>query len=66
MGATGTVSESFRTYLNNISGKLDIKELQKTAMVSPAHIFNILDFPCNCITYVNSRSACCTILLFID
>jgi hypothetical protein len=66
MGATGTISESFRTYLSNIHGKHDIKELQKTAVVDSVHIFNILHFPCNCITYVNSRSTCCTLRLFVD
>ena len=55
MGATGTISESFRTYLSHIPGKHDTKELQKTAVVDSAHIFNILHFPCNCIAYVNSR-----------
>ena len=28
-GATGTISKSFRKYLSNISGKHDIKEVQK-------------------------------------
>jgi Co/Zn/Cd efflux system component len=49
MGATGTISESFRTYLSNIPGKHDIKDPQKTAIVNSAHIFNILNFPCKCI-----------------
>jgi hypothetical protein len=31
-GATGTISESFRKYLNNILGKHEIKELQKTVI----------------------------------
>jgi len=31
-GATGTISKSFRKYLNNIPQKHKIKELQKTAM----------------------------------
>jgi len=66
MGATGTISESFRTYLSNIPGKHDIKDPQKTAIVDPAQIFNIVHFPCNCITYVNSRLTCCIILLFVD
>jgi hypothetical protein len=29
IGATGTISKSLGTYLNNIPGKQDIKELQK-------------------------------------
>jgi hypothetical protein len=32
IGATGTISKSFRRYLSNIPGKHDIEELQKTAM----------------------------------
>jgi hypothetical protein len=36
--ATGTISESLRQYLNNIPGKHEIKELQKTAILSTAHI----------------------------
>jgi hypothetical protein len=38
MGATGTISESFRKYLCSIPGKHDIKELQKTATLGTAHI----------------------------
>jgi hypothetical protein len=37
IGATGTVSKSFRKYLSNIPGKHDIKELQKTAILGTAH-----------------------------
>jgi hypothetical protein len=37
-GATGTISKSFRTDLNSIPGKHDIKELQKTAILGTAHI----------------------------
>jgi hypothetical protein len=32
IGATGTISESFRKYLSNLAGKHEIKELQKAAM----------------------------------
>ena len=35
IGATGTISKSFRKYVSNIPGKRDVKELQKTAT---AHI----------------------------
>jgi hypothetical protein len=35
---TGTISKSFRQYLNNIPGKHEIKELQKTALLGTAHI----------------------------
>jgi hypothetical protein len=38
MGATGTISKSFRKYLSSIPGKHDIKELQKTAILGTAHI----------------------------
>jgi hypothetical protein len=37
IGATGTISKTFRKYLSNIPGKHDIKELQKTAMLGAAH-----------------------------
>jgi len=35
---TGTISKSLRQYLNNIAGKHEIKELQKTAILGTAHI----------------------------
>ena len=38
IGATGTISKSFRKYLSNIPGKHEIKELQKTAILDTAHI----------------------------
>ena len=31
IGATGTISKSFRKYVSNIPGKRKVKELQKTA-----------------------------------
>jgi hypothetical protein len=37
IGPTGTISKSFRKYLSNITGKHDIKELQKTAILGTAH-----------------------------
>ena len=37
-GATETISESFRKYLNNIWGKHEIKEVQKTAILFTAHM----------------------------
>jgi len=37
-GATGTISNSFKQYLNNIPGKHEINELQKTAILGTAHI----------------------------
>jgi hypothetical protein len=38
IGATGTISKSFRKYLSSVPGKHDIKELQKTATLGTAHI----------------------------
>jgi hypothetical protein len=38
IGATGTISKSFRKYVSNIPGNHEVKELQKTAMLSTAHI----------------------------
>jgi hypothetical protein len=37
IGATGTISQSFRKYLSSVPGKHDIKELQKTAVLGTAH-----------------------------
>jgi len=38
MGATGTISKSLSKYLSNIAGKNEIKEPQKTAILSSAHV----------------------------
>jgi hypothetical protein len=38
LGATGTVSDSFRKYLRNILGKHDIKELRNIAVLGIGHI----------------------------
>jgi len=38
MGEIGIISISLRTYRSNISGKHEIKELQKTATLDTAHI----------------------------
>jgi len=38
IGATGTVSKSFRKYVSNIPGKHEVKEMQKTAILGTAHI----------------------------
>ena len=38
IGSTGTISKSFRKYVSNITGKYEIKELQKTAILGTAHI----------------------------
>jgi hypothetical protein len=37
IGATGTISESFRKYVSNIRNH-EVKELQKTALLGTAHI----------------------------
>ena len=38
IGATGTISKSFRKYISNIPGNHEVKELQKTAILGTAHI----------------------------
>ena len=38
IGATGTISNSFRKYANNIPGKHEVNELQKTAILGTVHI----------------------------
>jgi hypothetical protein len=38
IGATGTISKSFRKYLSNVPGIHEVKELQTTAILGTAHI----------------------------
>jgi len=38
IGATGTISKSFRKYVSNIAGKHEVKKLQKTAILGTAHV----------------------------
>jgi hypothetical protein len=38
IGATGTISKSFRKYVSNIPGNHEVNELQKTAIFGTAHI----------------------------
>jgi hypothetical protein len=38
IGATGTISKSFRKYVSTIPGNHGVKELQKTAIMGTAHI----------------------------
>jgi len=38
IGATGAISKSLRKYVSNISGKHEVKDLQKTAILGTAHI----------------------------
>jgi hypothetical protein len=37
IGATGTITKSFRKYVSNILGNYEVKELQKTAILGTAH-----------------------------
>jgi hypothetical protein len=38
IGATGTISKSFRKYVSSIPGNHEVRELQNTAIVGTAHI----------------------------
>jgi hypothetical protein len=38
IGATGTISETLKMYQNNVVGKHEIRELQKTAILVNANI----------------------------
>ena len=38
IGATGTISKSFRKYISNIPGNHEVKELQNTAILGTAHV----------------------------
>jgi hypothetical protein len=43
IGATGTISKSFRKYMSNVPGNHEIKELQKTAILGTAHtVYKVL------------------------
>jgi hypothetical protein len=37
IGATGTISKSFRKYVSNIPGNYEVKKPQKTATLNTAH-----------------------------
>ena len=37
IGATGTISKSFRKYVSNIPGKHEVKQFQQTAILGTAH-----------------------------
>jgi hypothetical protein len=39
IGATGTISKSFRKYVSDIPENRDVKELQKTTILGTAHVF---------------------------
>jgi hypothetical protein len=38
IGATGTISKTFRKYVSNIPENHEVKELQETAILGTAHI----------------------------
>jgi hypothetical protein len=38
IGATGTISKSFRKYVSSIPGNREVRELQKTVILGTAHI----------------------------
>ena len=38
IGATGTISKTFRKYVNNTPGNHEVKELQRTAILGTAHV----------------------------
>jgi len=38
IGATGTISKSFRKYVSNIPGNHEVKELQETTILGTAHV----------------------------
>jgi hypothetical protein len=38
IGVIGTISKSFRKYVSTIPGNHEVKELQKSAILSTAHI----------------------------
>jgi len=42
IGATGTISDSFRKYAISIQGKHEVKGLQKTNILGTAHILRKL------------------------
>jgi len=64
IGATGTISKSFREYVSNIPGKHEVKELQKTAILGTAHIlrkvlmkrYNKFNTETNDISTINSNN----------
>jgi GTP cyclohydrolase I len=56
IGATGTISKSFRKYVSNIPGNHEVKELQKTAILDTAHILRkMLTYRYNGVNAENSN-----------
>jgi len=70
IGATGTISKSFRKYVSNIPGKHEVKVLQKTATLGTAHIlrkvlmlkYNRFNTVTNDISTMNSNNRIATTL----
>jgi hypothetical protein len=59
IGATGTISKSFRKYLSNTPGKHEIKELQKTAILGTAHTLRkVLMEKCNTVDLTLEIALC--------
>ena len=64
IGATGTISKSFRKYVSNIPGKHEVKALQNTAILGTAHIlrrvlmlkYNRFNTETNDISPINSNN----------
>jgi hypothetical protein len=73
IGATGTISKSFRKYMSNIPGKHEVKELQKTTILGTAHIlrkvlmlkYNRFNSETNDISTVNSNNRVAAILFSV-
>jgi hypothetical protein len=42
IGATGTISKSFRKYVSSIPGNHEVGELQETAILGSAHVLRIV------------------------
>jgi hypothetical protein len=64
IGATGTISKSFRKYMSNIPGNHEVKELQKTAILGTAHILrNVLTWRYNGVNAGTSNI--CTMNIYI-
>ena len=61
MGATGTISKSFRQYLSNILGKREIKALPKTAVLgTAAHTWASTNMTVQNIFSMQNNIACST------
>jgi hypothetical protein len=59
-GATGTISESSREYVSCISGKHEVSELQKTAILGSAHTLQKV-LTSKCKTFNMGNNVTCTI-----